>query len=142
MRSALALGACLLALAAACGGASRSPESVVRAWSRAINAGDDEAAGDLFASGAEVIQGGRITRLRTHDDAVAWNAGLPCSGTIVALVRSGDVVRATFVLGNRRYTPCDGPGQRATAIFRIRDGKIVLWHQIVTAGEPGPTATV
>ena len=142
MRSALALGACLLALAAACGGGSRSPESVVRAWSRAIDADRNDAAADLFARGAEVVQGGQVTRLRTHADAVAWNAGLPCSGTIVALARSGDVVRATFLLGDRRRSRCDGPGERATAIFRVRDGKIVLWHQVGSEGVPGPTATV
>ena len=141
MRSALALGACLLALGAACGGAGGSPENVVRAWSRAVNEGDDDAAADLFASGAEVVQGGSVTHLRTHADAVAWNAGLPCSGRIVALVRRGPVVRATFVLGDRQGRPCDGPGQRATAIFRIRDGKIVLWHQ-VEAAAPAPTVTV
>ena len=142
MRSALALGACLLALAAACGGGSRSPESVVRAWSRAIDADRNDAAADLFARGAEVVQGGQVTRLRTHADAVAWNAGLPCSGTIVALARSGDVVRATFLLGDRRRSRCDGPGERATAIFRVHDGKIVLWHQVASAGVPGPTTTV
>lgn len=142
MRSALALGACLLALAAACGGAGRSPESVVRAWSRAIDADRNDAAADLFARGAEVVQGGQVTRLRTHADAVAWNAGLPCSGTIVALARSGDVVRATFLLGDRRRSRCDGPGERATAIFRVHDGKIVLWHQVGSEGVPGPTATV
>jgi limonene-1,2-epoxide hydrolase len=141
VRSALALGACLLALAAACGGGSRSPESVVRAWSRAIDADRNDAAADLFARGAEVVQGGQVTRLRTHADAVAWNAGLPCSGTIVALARSGDVVRATFLLGDRRRSRCDGPGEQATAIFRVHDGKIVLWHQ-VDAGLPAPTATV
>ena len=142
MRSALALGACLLALAAACGGGSRSPESVVRAWSRAIDADRNDAAADLFASGAEVVQGGRATRLATHADAVAWNAGLPCSGKIVSISRRGEVVRTTFLLGDRQGSPCDGPGEQATAIFRVRDGKIVLWHQVATAGEPGPTATV
>ena len=142
MRPALALGACIVALAAACGGSGRSPESVVRAWSHAINSGDDDAAADLFAAGAEVVQGGSVTRLRTHEDAVAWNAGLPCSGTIVALSQRGEVVRATFLLGDRQATTCDGPGERATAIFRVHDGKIVLWHQVASAGVPGPTTTV
>jgi limonene-1,2-epoxide hydrolase len=142
VRSALALGACLLALAAACGGASRSPESVVRAWSRAIDSGDNDAAADLFASDAEVVQAGGVTRLHTHADAVAWNAGLPCSGRIVALSLRGEVVRATFLLGDRQATPCDGPGERATAIFRVHRGKIVLWHQVAEPGVPGPTTTV
>ena len=138
MRSWLA-AALLLALVAGCGGGKASPESVVRAWSKALNAGDNQGAAALFAPNAEIVQGPVVLRLRTHADAVAWNAGLPCSGTIVAIAHRGEVVRATFVLGNRRYTPCDGPGQRATAIFRIRDGKIVLWHQVpATSPPPSP----
>ena len=43
---------------------------------------------------------------------------------------------ATFLLGDRTTGPCDGPGGRATAIFRISDGKIVLWHQVPTATPP------
>jgi limonene-1,2-epoxide hydrolase len=122
--------ACVLAFVAGCGGGSASPSHVVRAWSGALNAGDNDAAADLFAPGAEVVQEGVVTRLRTHADAVAWNAGLPCSGTIVSLSTNGPVVRATFLLGDRRTSRCDGPGRRATAIFRVREGKIVLWHQV------------
>jgi limonene-1,2-epoxide hydrolase len=122
--------ACVLALLAACGGDKGGPAKVVRAWSEALNAGDNDAAADLFAPGAEVIQGSVVTRLRTHADGVAWNAGLPCSGKIVSLRTRGAVVTATFLLGDRQTRSCDGPGRRATAIFRIRDGKIVLWHQV------------
>ena len=50
---------------AACGGHSASPENVARAWSKAINAGDNEAAARLFAPGAVVVQGPEIV-LRTH----------------------------------------------------------------------------
>ena len=75
MRSLLA-AACVLALLAGCGGGKTSPASVVRAWSKALDAGDNQAAADLFAPGAQVIQGPVVTSLRTHADAVAWNAGL------------------------------------------------------------------
>ena len=127
--------ACILALLAGCGGADHSPASVVRAWSNALNEGDNDAAADLFAPRAEVVQGGVATRLRTHADAVAWNAGLPCSGKIVGLSTRGATVTATFLLGDRPTSACDGPGRQATAIFRIRGGKIVLWHQVP---EPAP----
>jgi limonene-1,2-epoxide hydrolase len=130
--------ACVLALLAGCGGAKASAAGVVRAWSKALSAGNNDAAADLFAPGAEVVQEGVVTRLRTHADAVAWNAGLPCSGKIVSLSANGAVVRATFLLGNRRSRRCDGPGRHATAIFRIRGGKIVLWHQ-VPAEHAAPT---
>src|ERR687886_511200 len=129
---------CVLALLAGCGGGKASPESVVRAWSKALNAGDNQAAADLFAAGAQVIQGPVVIRLRTHADAVVWNAGLPCSGKIVAISTSGTVVTATFLLGDRPTSACDGPGHRATAVFRIRGGRIVLWHQVPNAAPPPP----
>ena len=130
------LAACVLALLAGCGGEKGSPSSVVRAWSKALNAGDNDAAADLFAPGAEVIQGSVVTRLRTHADGVAWNAGLPCSGKIVSLRTRGATVTATFLLGDRPTSACDGPGHHATAVFRIRGGKIVLWHQVPEPASP------
>jgi hypothetical protein len=128
--------AVFLALLAGCGGGKASPESVVRAWSKALNAGDNQGAADLFARGAEVVQGPVVLTLRTHADAVVWNAGLPCSGKIVALSTNGATVTATFLLGDRPTSACDGPGHRATAVFRIRDGKIVLWHQVPETAPP------
>ena len=134
-----ALVALLLALAG-CGGSGESPESIVRAWSDALNTGDNEAAADLFAPGAEVVQGDRTIRLRTHDDAVAWNSALPCSGRIVELESDGDTVTATFLLDDRPTSPCDAPGAEATAAFHVVEGKIVLWHQLEgEQPETGPT---
>ena len=86
-----------------CAGSDRSPEDVVRAWSDALNAGDNEAAADLFARGAEVVQGDRVVRLATREDAVNWNASLPCSGKIVEIATEGDTVTATFLLDDREF---------------------------------------
>jgi len=132
----VAAALCLVLLAVGCG--SKSPEQIVRAWSEALNAGDNEAAADLFAPGAQVIQSGTVVRLPTHEDAVAWNASLPCSGRIVGLETAGETVTATFLLGDRTTSPCDAPGAEATAAFRIDDGKIVLWHQLDGERPPGP----
>ncbi len=130
MKLRLALGTLVLLLGlAACGGGGRSPAQVVRAWSRALKADDNQAAGSLFAPGAEVVQGDSVVTLRTHEDAVAWNAALPCSGEIVALHTDGEQATATFLLGDRRSSKCDAPGAEATALFRVHGGKIVLWHQ-------------
>jgi hypothetical protein len=123
------------ALVAGCGGhAASSPESVARAWSKAINAGDNDAAARLFAPGAIVIQDQQIV-LRTRADAVAWNGGLPCAGRITDLAVDGDRVTVTFVLGRRPGQICGGPGQKAAAVFTVHRGKIVLWHQIPPPGE-------
>jgi limonene-1,2-epoxide hydrolase len=135
LRLALVLG--FAAVLTACGSNAPSPESVVRAWSQELNAGDNDAAAKLFAPGAEIVQGGTTLTLATHAQAVAWNAALPCSGEIVSIKTEGHLARATFRLGNRATTRCDGPGERATAIFRVVKGKIVLWHQ--TGTTPLPT---
>jgi limonene-1,2-epoxide hydrolase len=135
-RLALLVAAALLLTG--CGSSSPSPESVVRAWSQALNTDDNERAADLFAPGAEVIQPGQVLKLRTHAEAVAWNSALPCAGQIVSIKTAGHTATATFELGDRPNSRCDGPGQRATAIFRVVKGKIVLWHQTATPDAPPP----
>jgi hypothetical protein len=114
---------------------------VTRAWSQALNTGDNEGAAKLFAPNARIVQGGTSIRLRTLADAIRWNASLPCSGRILEVETSGDRATATFELGNRTTSACDAPGATASAIFEIRDGKIVLWHQIA-ATPPGEGTTV
>jgi hypothetical protein len=133
----------VLGLAACAGGAedAAGPEEVVRAWSRALNAGDNEAAAALFAVGARIEQPGFVLRVRRLDDALLWNRTLPCSGEIVRLTTRGEEeATATFLLGDRRTSPCDAPGGEAVALFRVRDGKIVLFRQL--PAEPPPEDTI
>jgi SnoaL-like domain len=132
----------LAALLGGCGDSEPSPESVVRAWSTAVNTGDNEEAARLFAEDARVIQGDRARRLHDLDQATRWHASLPCSGTIVRLETYGQTVRATFELGERPESTCDGPGQEARALFRIREGKIVLWHQLPPPAPAAPTRDI
>ena len=134
----LALSAAV-ALVTGCGSGSPSAESVVRAWSAALNQDDNNTAASLFAQGAEVVQNGHVLTLRTRHDALAWNTALPCSGRIVSIRSHGETATATFRLGNRPHSQCDGPGQEATAIFKVVRGKIVLWHQTNANGPTGPT---
>jgi hypothetical protein len=125
---------------AGCGSTPPSAESVVRAWSQQLNVGDNQGAAKLFAPGAEIVQAGTTLRLNTQAEAIAWNAALPCSGRIVSIKSSGNTTRATFILGNRQKSKCDGPGQKATAIVRVKNGKIVRWHQTSATPAPvGPT---
>lgn len=136
----LALSVLVLALVSCSGGSSeREPagaEDVVRAWSRALNSGDNGAAADLFALGARIEQPPVVFRIRTRADALAWNRGLPCSGEIVALTARGEEVEATFLLGDRGASPCDAPGEQVTATFTVRDGKIVLFRQLPARAAP------
>ncbi len=108
-----------------------SATEVVRAWSRALNASDDQSAGSLFALRAIAIQGSFAVRLNTARSAVVWNSGLPCSGRIVRLrLLARNVVKATFVLGHRKGHRCDAPGQLAAARFTVVKGKITRWEQV------------
>lgn len=113
----------------------------MRAWSAALNAGDNEAAADLFAPRALVLQDGVGLELRTHEAAVQFNAGLPCSGEIVRLSADGEVVTAVFELGDRPAGNCDAPpGTLATAQFLIQGGRIVAWQEIPVPAEAPPGA--
>ena len=116
---------------AACGArGAQTPEQVARAWSAALNKGDDEAAAALFAPGAEVVQNGTLV-LRGARDAVAWNAALPCGGAIVDVsIQSPQQVLVVFRLKDRPGHTCDAPEQDAAAVFRVANGKITLWHQV------------
>lgn len=120
--------------AAGCGGSGggKDPAAIVESWSRAINASDNEAAADLFADAAVVIQGGRRFTLPGHEAALSFNAALPCGGRIVDQALDRGDVTATFVLTRRPGHVCGGTGATAVAVFRIASGKITLWHQLPT----------
>ena len=130
--------AVLLAALALAGpaGSTLSPAAVVRAWSKALNRNDNEAAANLFAANAVVIQPGYRLVLKTHKLAVIWNSGLPCSGTITSLRVVGTAVTANFRLGERPKHKCDAPGQAAAALFRVRKGKIIFWQQVPPVTQP------
>lgn len=102
----------------------------MRAWSRALNANDNLAAAQLFARNAQVIQPPLATRLTSAQLALEFNASLPCAGKIVRLTVTGKRVTAVFVLGHRPKHTCDGPGQKAAAVFVVENGLITLWEQI------------
>jgi hypothetical protein len=128
----------LLALSA-CGGGStrsghdpaRSPADVVREWSAALNAYDNDRAASLFARNIAIVQGNQLVRLHTHGQAMAWNKGLPCAGKIVSLKQRGSSVEATFRIRSGPHRHCEDPaGAEATAIIVVEDGKMLLWAQI------------
>jgi hypothetical protein len=136
-RRAIVFAVVTVVVAAALGNAAaappRAPADVVRAWSRALNAGNDKAAGALFAPNAVTIQGPYVIRLATPKLATLWNSGLPCAGQIVRLRVQGRVVTAVFKLGHRPGHTCDGPGELAAARFTVVRGKIVRWEQVPVA---------
>jgi hypothetical protein len=103
----------------------------VRAWSKALNSGDNDAAGALFATNAKVVAGDSIRILRTREQAVALNAGLGWCGPIVKLGVNGRDVTARFALVTRGVAGCDRRGgERGSVFFQVEHGKIVLFDQV------------
>lgn len=127
-----ALGVPLLLALTACGGGSgQSAAGVVRDWSAALDAYDNERAASLFAPNIAIVQGDQLERLRTHARAVAWNARLPCAGKIASLKQNGSAVEVTFQLRSGRHRDCQDPaGSEATVILVVEHGKIILFDQI------------
>ena len=141
----LALCALAVLLTAPAAGAARvgSPaetKRVVRAWSDRLNAYDNAGVARLFATPAVFVQGGSVLRLETRADIALWHRLLPCAGRIVSVTVKGEYATAVFVLADGKHRRCDAPGQKAAAIFRVRNGKIVSWVQIPVPKATGPTA--
>ena len=136
-RAAVVVAGALAFVAAA--PAARSPAAVVRAWSAALNRGDNEAAASLFAKNAVVAQPGYTLPLKTHKLALLWNKSLPCKGRILWITVRKNVADATFLLSDRSPVHrCDGPGTRARAAFTIVNGKIAAFVQLPVIERPKP----
>jgi hypothetical protein len=113
---------------------------IVRAWSTRLNAYDNVGIARLFARPATFVQGGTALRLETSADIALWHRLLPCAGRIASIAVKGEYATAVFVLANGRNRRCDAPGQKAAAVFRIRNGKIVSWAQVPVPEPKGPAA--
>ncbi len=110
------------------------PAAVVRAWTAALNRSDNEAGARLFARNAVVVQNGLRLVLSTHELALLWMQGVPCSGRIVRITVTKNIADAVFVLGPRKGITCDAPGIKARAAFVVRNGRIVQWTQLPVNG--------
>jgi limonene-1,2-epoxide hydrolase len=138
--AALAAALAVAAAGAAAASSAEKPTAVVRAWSKALNTNNNEAAARLFAMSARIVQPGLDVRLMNHDVAVGFNDSLPCAGRITRLDVKGNQIVATFVLGERPKHHCDAPGVKAAALFVIHKGKITLWAQVPVPPDKRPTA--
>jgi SnoaL-like domain len=119
-------------VAAGCGGgAHKTPAQVVRAWSTALNRGDEKAAADLFGPKVVFVAGDYQTVLRTRAQALAFHREIGWCGPIVRLAREGEEIVAQFSLASRPSGRCERGGrERGSVAFRVRDGKIVFFDQI------------
>jgi hypothetical protein len=155
MRVRRALAVCVaLALLAALGGRARrddapaagdaaSAERLAREWSARLNADDHDGVAQLFALPSSASQGGRTAVFVRRGEVREWFAGLPCSGTIVAVeprdaapapdgtqIEGATAVLAVFELGDRPSSACDATGELAAAEFDVVAGRVVAWRQV------------
>jgi limonene-1,2-epoxide hydrolase len=129
-RATLAAAVLLVLVPSAPAKAPLGPAAVVRAWTAALNRSDNEAAANLFAKNAVVIQNGLRLVLFSHHIAALWMKGVPCSGRLVHITVTKDLADAIFVLGSRKGIKCDAPGIKARAAFVVRNGRIIRWVQL------------
>lgn len=119
--------------AAGCGGGDdhRTPVQVVRAWSAALNRGDEKGAAALFGPKARFVAGDYQTVLRTREQVLAFHREIVWCGPIVRLAANGNEVEAQFSLASRPNDHCERGGrERGSVYFRVRSGKIVFFDLI------------
>jgi hypothetical protein len=123
----------VLALAGCDSSSSEKPDPlhsydgrVIRGWLLALERQDYEQAAYYFAPNALIDQG-RPYRLRTPQQAIGFNASLPCRAKLIRLRGGGAHVLATFRLRA-------GPGGECSGLvkvrYTIRKGKFTEWHQL------------
>ncbi len=123
-------------------GAKRDPlhtydGRVIRGWLLSLERMDYEQAAYYFAPNALIDQG-HPYRLRTNDDAVAFNASLPCRANLIDLKGSGAHVLATFRIRAGPGGPCSG---LVKVRYTIREGKFTAWRQLPNIRPKPPPAS-
>ena len=121
------------------GDAAHEDVAVIAAWVETLREGDVAGAAEYFAVPSVAVNGGLMLRIRSVEDAVAFNESLPCGAELLRAEGMGDTVTATFRLTERPGPGMcgDGTGQLAQTAFEIEDGKIVEWRRV---GEDAPAA--
>ena len=103
----------------------------MRAWSDAVNSGDDARAAKLLARGAIVVEGASEQVLYTPADAERWSRAQPCGGLVRTLETNRDIVTVTFLLGDRGAPgSCAAAGGTLTAEFEVRHKRIVFFRRL------------
>jgi hypothetical protein len=116
----------------ASGAAAPGSERVIRAWTDAVRVADFDAAAALFGRRARVQNGTPVFILQDRAAAKRWNAALPCGARVTrarGASRGFTIVR--FRLVERRGADCgSGTGADASAIVRVRGGRITDWYRL------------
>jgi hypothetical protein len=132
----------------ATGAADPGQAGVVRAWSKALRAGDIAGASALWAVPSKVQNATPVLRLSSRADVLAFNAALPCGSVVTAVGGAKGFTIATVRLTHRKGARCDAAkGATARTAILVRGGKIVEWYRLpddpdAPGPQPGPTGDV
>jgi hypothetical protein len=120
----------------AAGPADPAAAGVVRAWSKALRAGDVATATALWAVPSKVQNGTPVLTLSSRDYVRLFNASLPCGSVVTSTGGAEGYTIATFRLTQRKGAHCDAAADAtARSAVRVRGGKIVEWYRL--PDEPG-----
>jgi hypothetical protein len=121
---------------AAPNGGQGQEAKTIRAWIAALNVGDAESAASFFVVPGGIIQQTTTIKLKSKRQAVAFNASLPCRGTVTDVKKDGAYVVAAFKLrpGKTPGGGCEGTGVRVR--FKFRGGKFLEWRQLPESDAP------
>lgn len=112
---------------------------VIDEWAKTLAAGDVEGAAEYFAI-PSVAENGPLIEIADQDDALRFNASLPCGAELIRAETEGDFTTATFRLTERPGPGTCGAGTGGTAqtAFVIEEERIVEWRRVGLPGGDGP----
>ena len=118
------------------GDADPADVRVIDEWAKTLASGDVEGAAELFAI-PSVAENGILIEIEDENDALRFNASLPCGAELIGAESQGEFTTATFRLIERPGAgPCgDGTGETAQTSFVIEGSKIVEWRRVGLPGE-------
>ena len=122
------------------GDADPADVQVIDEWAKTLAAGDIEGAAEFFAI-PSVAENGILIEIEDENDALRFNASLPCGAELIGAETQGEFTTATFRLIERPGPGVcgSGTGETAQTTFVIEDEKIVEWRRVGLPGgdEPG-----
>lgn len=122
------------------GGADADEARVIDQWSDALREGDVDAAAEFFELPSIAQNGTPVLELDSREDAVTFNASLPCGAELTEAEDHGRFTIATFELTERPGAgKCGaGVGETAKTAFVIEEGLITRWIRVVDEEELPP----
>lgn len=113
------------------GPADPAHTTVIRAWARALRAGDVARAASYWAVPSKAQNGTPVLTLRSRSDTRAFNLALPCGAVLTRAGGADGFTVTTVRLTQRRRADCGtGVGASARNAIKVRGGKIVEWYRL------------